>query len=447
MAERVLLTGWGRTMSTASRVEEVATEQVGTIVREAGPRGVVARGLGRSYGDPAQNAGGIVLRLPDEADQVVVDDQRATATVGAGTSLHSLMRVLLPRGFYVPVTPGTRYVTVGGAIAADIHGKNHHSAGSFGGHVEELTLVDGGGVRHVVGPDHDPELFLATVGGMGLTGVILSARIRLRRVESGWMRMDTEKIDDVDALFERMVEHDRRAPYSVAWVDLGRGRRFGRAVLTSGDHASAEELDTRQRRNRWAPPRDPLVTAPLGLPGGLVNPASVAAFNELWFGRAPRERIGQLVSHSAFFHPLDGVRSWNRVYGRHGLLQYQLVVPDSATESLVRMMKRFSSEGVPSFLTVLKRFGPSSGGMLSFPRPGWTLAVDVAARRTLRPLLDELDREVLDAGGRLYLAKDSRASASTIAQMYPRLDAFREVRSRVDPHGRLVSDLARRLEL
>jgi decaprenylphospho-beta-D-ribofuranose 2-oxidase len=442
------LTGWGRTSPTVATVHQAGDDaDLRRVVTDAGPRGVIARGLGRSYGDAAQNGGGVVVDMTARRRLLCVDVDEAVVTVEAGMSLGRLMRLLLPRGLFVPVSPGTRHVTVGGAIASDIHGKNHHVDGSFGCHVVALDLLIADG--SVVSLMPDSELFWATVGGMGLTGLILRATLRMRRVESAYCLVDTERCADVDDLMARMAESDARYAYSVAWIDcLARGSSLGRAVLTRGWPATVEQLPSamRHRAGEFRPRR--LAVAPPIFPSGLLNRATVAAFNEAWFRRAPRERLGEVQSIQRFFHPLDGVGSWNRIYGPRGFLQYQFVVPFGAENTIRRCLQLLSDAGQASFLAVLKRFGPSSPGHLSFPAPGWTLALDVPiGARGLGGLLDRLDDEVLAVGGRDYLAKDSRLRAAAMARMYPRLDDWRTVRRTVDPEGVFTSDLARRLQL
>ena len=427
-----------------SRALTVDADQVAETVRSAGPRGLVARGLGRSYGDAAQNAGGTVL-LPISGETRMDGED---VVVSAGTSLHDLMRYLLPRGRFLPVTPGTRYVTVGGAIACDVHGKSHHRVGTFGATVVSADLVTPDGETHRIGPTQDPELFWATVGGMGLTGVLLRATLRTIPVETGWVRVDTERFGDLGSLTAAMRESDDAWTYSVAWVDtVSRGRALGRSVLSRGEHALVGDLDGRRARTPYPLPGEPRLAAPSGVPDGLVSRASVRAFNGLWFHKAPRHREGELQSLASFFHPLDGVGDWNRLYGPSGFVQYQLVVPDAAEEVVHNAVRRLAAGGHASFLAVLKRFGPANDGLLSFPVAGWTLALDLPARPGLASVLDALDARVAEAGGRVYLAKDARLTARTFAAMYPRVGEFARVRDRVDPGRILASDLARRLGL
>jgi decaprenylphospho-beta-D-ribofuranose 2-oxidase len=359
------------------------------------------------------------------------------------------MEVLLPLGWFVPVTPGTRYVTVGGAIGADIHGKNHHVSGSFARHVLSFELLTADGEIRTV--SRGTPLFDATAGGMGLTGVILTATVQLQPVKTSLMSVDTERATDLDDLMARLTATDHRYRYSVAWIDLlARGASMGRSVLTRGDHAPLEALPDRTRARRapleFRPGRLP--AAPAFVPEGLLGRTTVGLFNELWYRKAPRARAGELQKISTFFHPLDGVPHWNRVYGRGGFVQYQFAVGYGQEDALRRIVHRISQRRCPSFLAVLKRFGDGDPGWLSFPMPGWTLALDIPANLPgLGGFLDELDQEVAAAGGRVYLAKDSRLRPELLAAMYPRLGEFRALRTELDPASVFTSDLARRLGL
>ncbi len=449
-----LLTGWGRAAPTATSVIDVDEAGLAAVVKDLPARGGIARGLGRSYGDPAQNAGGHVLRLAPANERIVIDDDDGTVTAGGGVHLDDLLALLIPRGWFVPVTPGTRFVTIGGAIASDIHGKNHHRDGSFGHHVTRLRLMLADTTVVELGPDdvpgNDRALFWATVGGMGLTGVILDATFRMIPIETSRMAVETHRIGHVDEIMTRMAESDAEFRYSVAWIDLLAGRRhLGRGVLTNGEHASRGDLTPSAAADPLAYDGRQLVAVPpLMPPTGVINRASVAAFNELWYRKARRGRHVGLESIPAYFHPLDLVGGWNRVYGRSGFLQYQFVVPFGAEDTLRTVIERISAARLPIFLTVLKRFGAGNPGPLSFPMGGWTLAIDVGTDRAgLAPLLRGLDEMVLAAGGRHYLAKDFHMTPADVGQGYPRLDEWRSIRRRVDPAGVWASDLSRRLDL
>jgi decaprenylphospho-beta-D-ribofuranose 2-oxidase len=449
VARPELLTGWGRTMPSRADVVRPATvEDVAAALTSAGPRGVLARGAGRSYGDAAQNGGGTVLDLAALADVELLDDGDVVA--GAGALLSDIVPVLLAAGRFLPVTPGTRFVTVGGALAADVHGKNHHVDGSLGDHVRRLDLVTPDGRTHVLErgvTTQDERLLDATLGGMGLTGVITSARLATIPAPTPWVLVDTRRADDLDALMALMTDPADGHRYSVAWVDgTARGRRLGRGVLTLGDHASPEQVVGRSAGA--VPAGGPRVGVP-PMPVSPLGRLSIALFNEVWFRKAPRSQNAELVGIAPYFYPLDAVGGWNRLYGPRGFLQYQFAVPDSGADVVRQTLERLAEIGAPSFLSVLKRFGPGrASSPLSFPIEGWTLAVDVPTSVPgLARALDELDDAVLAAGGRLYLAKDSRAVPATIAAGYPRLADFRALRSEIDPRGVLVSDLSRRLQL
>lgn len=444
------LTGWGRTASTTARV--VSTPDIDVIARtvvEAGERGVIARGLGRSYGDPSQNAGGTIIDMTalDRIHQVDADN--ATVVVDAGVSLDTLMRRLLPYGLWIPVLPGTRQVTVGGAIGSDIHGKNHHSQGSFGSHVQSMDLLTAGGEVRTLTPDGpESELFWATVGGMGLTGIVLNATIRLKRVETAYFLVDTVQTRNLDELLEHFTDgSDENYVYSVAWFDsLARGEKMGRALLTRGNSAGVSDLPKKLRRDPLKFNAPQLFTAPPIFPNGLVNKYTITAFNEVWYRKAPTS-FGAVQNITQFFHPLDLVGEWNRVYGSNGFLQYQFMVPFGQEEMFRRSVDKISTSGHVSFLNVLKTFGPGNAAPMSFPSKGWTLTVDIPITPGLDRLCAELDEMVLNAGGRLYLAKESRTSADMIEKMYPRIHEWRAIRASVDPDGVFHSDLSRRLAL
>jgi len=443
-----LLTGWGRTAPTRAEVNEpTRLDDVVARVTGAGPRGIVARGLGRSYGDAAQNAGGDVLRLTTMNRVLELDVEKGTCTVEAGVSLDALMRALIPLGWFPMVVPGTRFVTIGGAIASDIHGKFRH--GSFCDYVERAQLVTPARGVVTISPASDPDVFWATAGGMGMTGIVTEATVRMQPVEGSLMKVDTERATDVDDCMARMLSGDDRYRYSVAWIDcLARGAHLGRSVLTRGNHASVDELTPKQRERAriFAPKR--LLAAPPYVPGGLLNPLTVAAFNETWFRIAPRHRRDEIQGITRFFHPLDGVTGWNLIYGPRGFVQYQFVVPYGAEQVVRTALERMSQARFPSFLAVLKRFEHAGNGMLGFPIEGWTLALDIpVGGDTLGPLLDELDQLVVAAGGRVYLTKDSRLQPELLRAMYPKLDHWREVRAALDPKHRLRSDMDRRLDL
>lgn len=447
--DELLLDGWGGTAPTRAHVATPLNDaDARELVRAAPERGVVARGLGRAYGDAAQNAGGLVLDATALSGIIAADLERGVVTARAGTSLQELMEWLVPRGWF-PVTPGTRLITVGGAIASDIHGKGHHRDGTFGNKVLSITLLTGAGETITVTPDGTPDVFWATVGGMGLTGMILDATFELIPVETRFIHVEEKRCPNLDAMLEMMDESDDAYHYSVAWIDCSaRGKRLGRGILGQGDHARFDDLPKSKRQHAHAFTPRYLAQAPPVMPNGLVNAWTVRAFNELWYRKTRVSHRGSIQDLGLFFHPLDMIDEWKTVYGRRGFVQYQMVVPFGRESSLRHVIEMLSNESLPSFLAVLKRFGAANPGMLSFPLPGWTLAVDIPVGRPDLPVIfDRMDDVVLEAGGRVYLAKDARTRPENLPLMYPRIPEWQAVRRRLDPDGVVTSDLARRLGL
>jgi len=446
-----LLTGWGRTAPTRAEVHRPSTaDELGELLARTDPRGLIARGLGRSYGDAAQNAGGLVALTTGLSGVTIIDTERRRAIVHASTSIDRLTTELLPHGCIPPVTPGTRHVTVGGAIACDVHGKNHHRDGSFGDSVRWLELLRPDGEQVRVSRDERPELFAATLGGMGLTGVVLAAELDLLPVQTAFLHAtDTRRatLDDTLALLSR---EDPRHRYSIAWLDLAAGRgAYGRGVVSTSEHAALGELPPEHRTRPLEPASagPSRLAAPRWVPSGLLRPATIRAFNEAWFRRTTREPVTRLTPLHSFFYPLDGMRGWNRLYGGEGLVQHQILVPEGHDGVLHAILDRVRRARAPVALATLKRLGRGRG-LLSFPRPGWTLALDLPARTPgLGELLDSIDLDVANVAGSVYLAKDARLRPDMMRAMYPDLPAWRRIRRSADPGAVLRSDLARRLEL
>jgi len=451
--EQRALTGWGRTAPTVGTLVRATADELSSdagLSATVGARGAIARGLGRSYGDSAQNGGGVVVKLVPGADPIRLDHDAGLAHVDGGVSLDVLLREIVPQGWFVPVTPGTRFVTVGGSVASDIHGKNHHADGSFGAHCTRLGMLMADGSHRSITPGSDPDLWWATIGGMGLTGLITDVTFRMIPIESRHCVVDTERVPNLDALLEKMETSDHLYRYSVAWIDLvATGKHLGRSVLSMGNHASLDDLrELRPKAVDNPLDFDPTTfpDVPNGVPN-VLNRLAVRAFNELWYRKTPKQHHGT-ESLTGFFHPLDMVGQWTRLYGSGGFLQYQFVVPFDAVDTMRTIVARIAAEGHASFLAVLKRFGAQSGGFLSFPTPGWTLALDLPAGVAgLGRLLTELDELVLGAGGRHYLAKDAFATPEVVRRGYPQLAEWKKIRNAADPTGVWVSDQARRLEL
>jgi decaprenylphospho-beta-D-ribofuranose 2-oxidase len=453
-ARQALLSGWGCTAPSWSRVMQPRTgEQVADLVTSASPpaRGLIARGAGRSYGDAAQNAGGFVLDATALRGILALDVEQRLVRAGAGTTFTELLLALAPYSLTLPVVPGTRQLTVGGAIAGDVHGKNHPRDGSFAQQLESFTLCTPADGPVLVSRELQPDLFYATTGGMGLTGVILEATLRLAPLRSIWGRADIDRTDSIeDAL--ALIEQGSGYRYAIAWVDLlSAGRAFGRSVVTRSDEAAPDQESDAQ--GLWPGARAPFavrprISVPRQVRARLARPPVVNAFNWLHFHSAPRRGRGRTLTMSAQLFPLDVLGRWNQLYGQDGFRQYQYVVPRGREEAFVEIVRRLRARDAPMYLAVVKRFGPGSGGLLSFPLEGWTFAIDLPAEAPgLRPALDEADEIVAGAGGRVYLAKDSRLRKETLAAMYPGLQRFRELRARLDPRGVLRSDMARRLGL
>jgi decaprenylphospho-beta-D-ribofuranose 2-oxidase len=411
-------------------------------------RGVIARGMGRSYGDAAQLTSGLVLDLT-ALKQIELDGASGTATVQAGVTIGELLDTVVPAGWIVPVVPGTQHVTVGGAIASDIHGKNHGTAGTFGSHVRAIGLLTAAGESLELEPDDPDGLFAATLGGMGLTGVILWARVALARAGGALLSVDTDRADNLDDVLALLSEPG--GPHRVAWLDV-LGPRAGRGIVTRaqllGDETGGVVPAAQARPPRQSATVSARATVPGRWPSSVLRPSTVSVFNELRFRRAPRHERGHVEQFGAHMFPLDVLQAWPRLYGSRGLLQYQLVVPPTAVHVLYNAIELLRRRRVPSYLAVLKDFGPANGAPLSFPIEGWTLALDLpAAAPGLHQALEQLDELVAGAGGRVYLTKDSRLRRETVSAMYPGLADWRRVRDRFDPDGLWRSDLALRTGL
>lgn len=437
------LSGWGRHPVQTCRVyrpEKVS--ELAEVMAHAPEGGVLPRGLGRAYGDAALNEDGAVVSHLRLNRMLAFDAETGVLECEGGVPLGDVVAAFLPRGWFLPVVPGTRHVTVGGAIAADVHGKNHHRDGTFGRFVDEIRLVTPARGLIACSRERECEIFRATLGGMGLTGAIVSARLRLMRVESAFVRVDHRPVAGLDELVARMSAEDAAHRYSVAWIDgLARGRNLGRGVLMQGDHASASAVRGDPFAGLGRAPR----RLPVGMAGPALNRISVALFNRL-YRAAHREKTGALEPIEGYFWPLDAVEGWNRVY-RSGFVQYQLVVPADRIDALREALRVAVASRRASIVSVLKRFGPQGEGMLSFPMEGWTLSLDFPVFPGLREMAREMDGIVADAGGRVYLAKDALLEAETFERMYPHAGAFRAVRRSVDPDGVLTSSLARRVGL
>jgi len=431
------LTGWGRVPRVDAR--EIRSEDLIAITEQV----PLTRGLGRSYGDAALPArGDAVVAASPLADRILAfDGSTGRLHAEAGFSLDQLYRVFLPRGWFTPVTPGTRFVTLGGMVAADVHGKNHHRDGCIGEHVQQLTLRVADGRIVTCSRELEPELFQATLGGMGLTGHILDVTLRLVRVPSPWIVRQSERIPDIDTFIERLKATAGQWPMTVGWIDgRARGASLGRGVLLCGRWAEADEAP------RGFPTLRSSVPVPFDFPAGVLNPTVVRLFNTAYYHRFPARPKQSIVRPESFLYPLDAIGSWNRGYGRRGVVQYQCVLPEPGIRHSVRaFMEIVAEHGRASFLSVIKDCGGQGTGTLSFPLPGMSIAMDIPYDGLTQTLVDRMNRFVIEQGGRIYLAKDALTQADDFRAMEPRLSRFLAVRRAWDPNGRIRSAQSVRL--
>ncbi|MDO9706961.1 FAD-binding oxidoreductase [Paracraurococcus lichenis] len=433
------LQGWGRSVTApclAARPERMRDLAAALEVPEG--RTLLPHGGGRSYGDQALNSGGAAL-LTTRLDRILsFDPETGVVITEPGVTFADLLEAFLPRGWLAPTSPGTAFATIGGAVANDVHGKNHHRAGSFGDHVLwlDLLLPDGRTLR--ISDEEEPALFRATIGGMGLTGIVTTVCFRLQPVPSNALQVRSRRVRDLDSFLAGFAE-SAEATWSVGWIDaLASGRALGRGILETAEPAE---------RGVPAPPAKSR-TFPLEAPGWLLNRATVKAFNALYWRRVPAGGRVQTQHYGKFLYPLDAILHWNRMYGRRGFHQFQCVLPFGPGEAALRqLLETIAASGNASFLAVLKVMGRPGRGLLSFALPGYSLALDIPSRPGVRELYAALERITRDAGGRIYLAKDSLLSAEGFWQMYPEAQRFMEIRASVDPQGRLSSDMAKRLAL
>lgn len=443
------ISGWGRYPGAScylfrpERVREVRDTLASALAQTYLPRG-----LGRAYGDAALNSGQGVILMERIDRMLAFDPHTGVLRCEAGVSLADILHTFLPRGWFLPVTPGTKFCTLGACVACDVHGKNHHHDGSIGHFVRGLTLLLPSDGVISCSREENADLFFATLGGMGLSGIILEVELQLRRVESAYVVVDYVRTRDLDETLQTFHEQDAHYLYSVAWLDcLASGRGFGRGVLMFGRHAKPGDLPTSHRAQPFIFHPKRVKKMPFDLPAFVLNTLSLRAFNGTYYRFHPR-RDGVVTDYDTYFYPLDSILHWNRAYGKRGFVQWQCVLPyERGVQNLVCILELAQRHRVYPFLSVLKRMGESSGGLLSFPMPGYTLAIDFPMRDGLLEVLEKLDRIVIEAGGRLYLAKDARMSADTFHATYPQLARWQEVKARVDPKGLLQSDLARRLKM
>ena len=430
------ISGWGRFPTTDAKV--ITPVDLNAWKKSLQDKGeIIPRGLGRSYGDSANAS--LVLQSDYLDHYIDFDVEQGILRCEAGLSLHQILNCIIPKGWFLPVTPGSGYVSIGGAVASDVHGKNHHISGTFGDHVLSIELLLGSGEVLVVSRSQFPELFHATCGGMGLTGVILSVALKLKAIKSSNICQTTIKVKNLEEILHQF-DVNQASTYSVAWIDcLAKGAQLGRSILMLGEHATESEL-------LLAEPKK--LAVPVEMPSTLLNTYSISAFNALYYARAKNAIHQSEVSYMNYFYPLDGLRNWNRLYGKRGFVQYQFVLPKASGYKGMRdILERISNAGKGSFLAVLKGFGPQNSNHLSFPLEGYTLALDFKAEQSTFDLIKTLDPLVVGYGGRMYLAKDALMSQETFKKGYPRWMEFEEIRNKYHALGKFASSQSIRLGL
>jgi decaprenylphospho-beta-D-ribofuranose 2-oxidase len=402
----------------------------------------IPHGNGRCYGDASLYSDVVnTLRF----DKVLAfNELHGIITCQSGVLLSDLLQIIVPRGWFLPVTPGTKFITVGGAVASDVHGKNHHVDGSFSRHIVSMTVLTGTGETLVCSKHKNSDLFWATCGGMGLTGIIMEVEFRLKRIQSSYIRQKQIKASNLDEVME-LFDANTDSTYSVAWIDcLKSGKNFGRSILMLGEHATTDET---RPSNKLTVREKALLTVPFHFPSFVLNGYSMKIFNALIYAKNYRKEMNSVVHYDGFFYPLDSILEWNKVYGKKGFVQYQFVLPfEASKEGLKNILGRISKMGVASFLAVLKLFGEQDD-LISFPMRGYTLALDFPIRPGLFDFLDELDQVVAGYGGRIYLSKDARMKKEIFWKTYPYAKEFKDILKKYDPDDRFNSHLAQRLTL
>lgn len=438
------LSGWGVYPRTVS---ELVTPQATAELRSALKTPLALRGLGRSYGDAAVNDGGLVAALTALDRYLAFDPSTGTLVAEAGVSLEQIIRDFAPRGFFPSITPGTKFVTLGGCVANDVHGKAHHAQGAFSACVDSMRILLADGTVAQASRSENSDLFWGTFGGMGLLGAVVDLTLRLRRIESTYFTSKAIVVGNLREMVQAMDEFDGQYPYSVAYVEpVAKGDRLGSGVLTVGDHAPLDALPPKLRANPLLVSAPSPLSLPMELPEFVLNGATIHVVN--WLIMQLQTRGGPVSHYEKFFYPLDIARHWNRAYGRRGFTQYQFVIPlADGYERMKAILETIVSSGCLPFLNVLKRMGPPSGGLLSFPTSGFTFAIDFPVRDDLPGLLARLDQMVLEAGGRVYLGKDAFLAPDTFRRMYPAVEEWLTLKRRYDPNNRFTSSMARRLKL
>ena len=443
--------GWGNTKTVGVDIKTPKNlEQIKKIIKKSARESTLARGLGRSYGDSAQLEKGTILKLT-EFKKIKLNKERSELTVGAGVSFEEILKYIVPLGFFLPVVPGTKFITLGGAIASDVHGKNHHKDVSFGNFLKRVLILNSSSEIIEIGPNQpfskdEIEMFWATVGGLGLTGIIIEATFSLKKISTSFMKVHTMRFNNIDSMMRKMIETDEEYEYSVAWIDsLNKNIR---GILTCANHATENEVKNKKINEKLIYKTKTSFNIHSFFNFNLINNLSIKLFNELWFRRAHKKNKSEIQTISKFFHPLDGLQNWNKLYGKKGFYQYQFVVPDESKGLIKKLIKELKQKNIPSFLCVLKRLGDGNNAMLSFPIKGWTLSLDFpSSNPKILPLLNKYDELIQKAGGKIYLAKDARLSPKIFRKIYNRIIEWNKIRDRMDKNNLFQSDISKRLKI
>jgi decaprenylphospho-beta-D-ribofuranose 2-oxidase len=406
---------------------------------------VIARGNGRCYGDASLSKNIIKTVLYDKV--LDFDIEKGIFNCQSGITLDQILEIIVPKGWFLPVTPGTKFVTIGGAVASDVHGKNHHIEGCISQHIIDMDLVLANESVQFVSREHTPALFDATCGGMGLTGIISRVKFSLKPIETAYIKQKQIKAKNLDEILELFDEYNHYT-YSVAWIDcLSKGDKFGRSILMLGEHARLDEIPSKFKSDPFKSGKKALLTFPIYLPAFVLNKLSIKIFNWLYYNKNLKKIQEPVTHYEPFFYPLDVINDWNKMYGKPGFVQYQFVIPfENGKEGLSKILKKISDKGMGSFLAVLKVFGKQDQ-MISFPFEGYTLALDFPVNSKLFPFLDELDEIVEAYSGRIYLSKDARMKADFFHRTYSRLDEFKAVLDTYNPDRKISNIQAERLNL
>jgi decaprenylphospho-beta-D-ribofuranose 2-oxidase len=439
------LSGWGNIPKSTSKVSYA--RDVRGMTKVLGIDSILSRGLGRSYADQATNQNHVVMKMEHMNHFLGFDEAKGILTCEAGVSLEDIINHFAPRGWFPMITPGTKYITIGGAIANDVHGKAHHADGSFVNCVYEFTILLANGQVLRCSRDENPDLFWANFGGLGLLGIILTAVIQLRKIETTYFRQKAFAGKNLDEMLQAIHDSEKEYSSSVAWIDpMAKGKNLGRGVLTMGNHARLEDLPEKLRSNPLKLGKKPKITVPFYLPGFILNPFTVSILDVALYWM---QKSAPSISHyDKFFYPLDMINEWNRGYGKRGFIQYQFVIPmENGRENIRKILTEITESNCVPFLNVLKKFGKGQGGLLSFPFEGYTFAIDFPVTPQLKPFTQKLDAMILDMGGRIYLGKDAYLDEATFKAMYPQHVEWLSIKKKYDPNNMFSSDLARRIGL